>query len=48
MGFNFDYFTNVFTTKQNNTYRFCYEFGYLLLDGEKVLIVKWQPYMNQK
>ncbi|MDI1354910.1 MAG: hypothetical protein PSX36_08330 [bacterium] len=39
-GFNFSYFTNQVVTKNNHTYVFCYEFGYLLLDKEYVLIVK--------
>jgi hypothetical protein len=40
LGFNFNYYTNIKTTKNNNSYYFCYEFGYLLLEGEMVLIVK--------
>ncbi|MEO5997442.1 MAG: hypothetical protein ABIN89_11940 [Chitinophagaceae bacterium] len=40
MGFNFGYFTNVFTNKKGLVYYFCYEYGYLLLDGDWVLIVK--------
>lgn len=32
-GFNFDYFTNIYTTKTGNSYRFCYEQGYLELEG---------------
>ncbi|RLD62849.1 MAG: hypothetical protein DRI84_10410 [Bacteroidetes bacterium] len=45
LGFNFTYYTHDFTTKNNNTYKFCYEYGYLELDDEKVLIVNRQPYM---
>jgi hypothetical protein len=44
-GFNFKYHTHTFTTKHNNTYKFCYEYGYLVLDDEKVLIVNEQKYM---
>lgn len=40
MGFNFQYFTDTYTTKKAITYHFCYEFGYLLLEGEWMLIVK--------
>ncbi|MCA0429404.1 MAG: hypothetical protein LCH32_02760 [Bacteroidetes bacterium] len=40
LGFNFNYYTNIKTTKNNNSYYFCYEFGYLQLEGEMVLIVK--------
>ncbi len=44
-GFDFRYYTHQYQTRQGNTYNFCYEFGYLLLPEEKVLIVNWQPYM---
>lgn len=39
-GFNFKYYTNQIVTKNNHTYFFCYEFGYLMLEKEFVLIVK--------
>lgn len=39
-GFNFGFHTNQSTTKTNNTYTFCYEFGYLPLDNDIILIVK--------
>lgn len=39
-GFNFDYFTNTYTTKAGDVYRFCYEQGYLLLDEGFVLLVE--------
>ncbi|WP_207801951.1 hypothetical protein [Pontibacter arcticus] len=45
-GFDFRYFTNLFRTQKGNTYYFCYDYGYLLLDDEKVLIVNRQPYMR--
>jgi len=45
LDFDFRYFTHTFTTKNNNEYRFCYEYGYLKIDEEKTLIVNWQPYM---
>lgn len=47
-GFDFRYFTHQYQTRQGNTYNFCYEYGYLLLPEEKVLIVNWQPYMQPK
>jgi predicted nucleic acid-binding Zn ribbon protein len=46
-GFDFRYFTHTYRTKGGNTYHFCYEYGYLLLEEEKVLIVNWQPYMEK-
>ncbi len=39
-GFNFKYYTNITLTKNNHSYMFCYEFGYLLLDNDLILIVK--------
>jgi hypothetical protein len=39
-GFNFKFYTNQIITKNNHQYVYCYEFGYLLLDKEMVLIVK--------
>ena len=44
--FDFRYFTHTFTTKNNNEYHFCYEYGYYNIDEEKTLIVNWQPYME--
>ncbi|WP_299699659.1 hypothetical protein [uncultured Pontibacter sp.] len=46
-GFDFRHFTHLYRTKQGNTYHFCYDYGYFLLPDEKVLIVNWQPYMEQ-
>lgn len=45
-GFDFRYYTHQYLTQKGNTYHFCYEYGYLLLPEEKVLIVNWQPYMK--
>lgn len=45
-GFDFRYFTNVYRTQKGSTYHFCYDYGYLLLPEDKVLIVNQQPYMN--
>lgn len=39
-GFDFDFYTNSYTTKAGDTYRFCYEQGYLLLDEGFVLLVE--------
>ena len=45
-GFNFDYFTNVYSTKSGSTYFFCYDYGYLSLDDEKFAIVKRGEYIK--
>jgi hypothetical protein len=40
-GFNFNFYTNQVITKNNHTYTFCYEFGYLPIeDKDLILIVK--------
>ena len=39
-GFAFSYFTHTQTNKKGNTYCFCYEYGYMVLKGEKVVVVK--------
>jgi len=39
-GFNFKYFTHNYTNQKGNVYFFCYEYGYLPLDHDWLLIVK--------
>lgn len=39
-GFQFKYFTHTYTNKKGNIYYFCYEYGYLLLESDWLLIVK--------
>jgi len=39
-GFRFDYYTNSYTTKQGNTYYFNYEFGFMELEEDRVVIVE--------
>ena len=47
LNFNFKFHTHTFTSKHGNTYKFCYEYGYLEIEqGEKALIVNEQPYMK--
>lgn len=43
-GLNFEYFTHIYHTQNGNSYRFCYDQGYLLLDNEEVLLVKKEGY----
>ncbi|MBU3743341.1 MAG: hypothetical protein FGM61_02175 [Sediminibacterium sp.] len=47
MGFRFQYYTHTHTNKNGKQYFFCYEYGYLLLDKERVLIVK-RPATSEK
>lgn len=39
-GFNFEYHTNLYTTKKGQTYYFCYEYGYLPLEDDYYAVVK--------
>lgn len=39
LGFNFSYFTHVYTTQKGNTYRFVYEYGYLPLENDFFMLV---------
>lgn len=42
-GFDFDYCTNTYVTKDGKEYRFCYDQGYLMLGSDYVLLVKREP-----
>lgn len=45
-GFNFNYFTNIYRTKNEHEYRFCYDQGYIEWeDGSCTLVVK-QEYVE--
>lgn len=45
-GFNFDYITSIYRTRQGKTYFYCYDLGYLELeDGSYAIVVK-QDYVN--
>ncbi len=39
-GFDFRYHTHQYQNKKGQTYHFCYEYGYLPLEGDWVLVVK--------
>ena len=39
-GFNFNYFTHIYTTLKGRNYIFCYDQGYTELDNNKYLLVK--------
>lgn len=38
-GFNFNYMTNQVVTKNNHTYTFCYEYGYLPLEDKNLILI---------
>ena len=39
-GFDFNYHTHTYSTQKGTTYIFCYEYGYLPLEGDEILLVK--------
>ncbi|MEH3115528.1 hypothetical protein [Pedobacter terrae] len=39
-GFNFEFHTSSYKTQNGNTYIFCYEYGYLILNQDDYLLVK--------
>jgi len=45
-GFNFHYFTNIYTTKTGSQYYFCYEQGYLKVDSDRYMLVLKQDYVK--
>jgi hypothetical protein len=46
-GFNFYYYTNIYTTKQGKVYYFVYELGYLELENEEYALVRKKDYINK-
>lgn len=45
-GFNFHYFTNTYTTKKGTVYYFCYEQGYMKMEGDQYMLVHKQDYVK--
>ena len=45
-GFNFQYHTNIYTTKQGKNYYFCYDQGYLSLENDYFTLVVKKEYIS--
>ncbi|MDX1651121.1 MAG: hypothetical protein R3277_01430 [Brumimicrobium sp.] len=45
-GFNFHYFTNIYTTQKGSEYKFCYDRGYLKLENDEYMLVHKQDYVK--
>lgn len=45
-GFNFHYYTNIYTTQKGGQYIFCYDRGYLKLDKNQYMLVHKQDYVK--
>ena len=39
-GFDFEFFTSIYTTKTGNTYYFLYDQGYMAIENENYVLVK--------
>lgn len=47
-GFNFNFHTNTYTTKNGKTYYFCYDQGYLPIEDNYYALVVKQEYIDEK
>jgi len=45
-GFNFHYYTNIYTTQKGSQYVFCYDQGYLKMDDNQYMLVHKQDYVK--
>jgi len=45
-GFNFHYFTNIYTTKAGKIYYFCYEYGWISIGNEMYTVVMKKEYVK--
>lgn len=39
-GYRFEFFTGIFTNKENETYYYCYDYGYKEIENDKCIIVR--------
>ncbi|MBN2520963.1 MAG: hypothetical protein JXB17_10690 [Bacteroidales bacterium] len=46
-GFNFNYITNFYNTKNNKTYYFCYDQGYFEIEDDYYVIVEKEEYIDK-
>jgi hypothetical protein len=45
-GFDFNYFTSIYKTKDGALYYYCYDYGYLAIDKEWYLLVVRKEFQN--
>ncbi|MEH6306049.1 hypothetical protein RYH73_10380 [Olivibacter sp. CPCC 100613] len=46
LGFDFKHYTHILDTSRGSKYFFCYEFGYLFIKQEEILLVKNESLLN--
>lgn len=42
--FNFKYHTHTHTTLKGTFYNLCYDFGYLPIENDYIMVVKWRQF----
>ncbi|MEP7168480.1 MAG: hypothetical protein ABI855_03860 [Bacteroidota bacterium] len=47
-GFNFKYFTHTHTTQKGAVYKLCYDFGYLPIENDFILVIKRGAFLNKE
>ncbi|MFI5218609.1 MAG: hypothetical protein ACHQNT_03895 [Bacteroidia bacterium] len=40
-GFNFKYFTHTHTTQKGALYKLCYDYGYLPVENDFIVVIRW-------
>jgi len=40
-GFNFKYHTHTYTTQKGSVYKLCYDYGYLPIENDYLMIIRW-------
>src|SRR6187401_1169737 len=40
-GFNFRFYTHTYTTRRGTEYKLCYDYGYMPVENDYVLVVRW-------
>lgn len=46
LGFNFHYYTNIYTTQKGSVYTFCYDYGYLKLRDDAYRLIEKMDFVN--
>jgi hypothetical protein len=44
--FHFSFYTHSHTNKSGNTFHFCYEFGYLTISPERIIVIKRSAHLD--
>jgi hypothetical protein len=47
-GFNFKYFTQTHITQKGSIYKLCYDFGYLPVENDFYVVIKWGTFSNKE